>query len=73
MVTYKLTISDQTQNTEYNHKTDAVLLHPKVYYITEMHIYVNPYYDVMFAHISFTSRYFWGAMEPWNCLLTAAN
>ena len=30
----KSTIPDQTQNTEYNHKTDVVLLHLKVYYIT---------------------------------------
>ena len=51
---------------------------PQIWNSIPMHIYVNPY-DVMFAHISFTSRYTrlllggGEAMEPWSCLLTAAN
>ena len=48
---------------------------PQIWNSIPMHIYVNPY-NVMFAHTSFNSRYkilLRGAMEPWSCLLTAAN
>ena len=73
---YQIKHKIQPQN-RHNVVASQCILHnkPQIWSSIPMHIYVNPY-DVMFAHTSFTSDIkdcLWQAMEPWSCLLTAAN